>query len=420
MKIRKITAREILDSRGNPTVEATVELTNKVIAKASVPSGASTGIHEALELRDGDKKRYLGRGVLKAVNNIEKKIAPALKGMTITNQAKIDSTMIKLDGTDNKRKLGANAILAVSLACARAGSLAKKKPLYRYIRETFKLKEKGWRMPIPTMNILNGGKHADNSLTIQEFMVVPKASTIARSIQIGAEVFHHLKTLLKQAGFHTLVGDEGGFAPNLRSNEQALQFIVEAIKKAGYKPGKDAFLAMDLALSEYFDPKTKEYSLNDKKGKKFISADEVIKILEQWLNKYPIISIEDPLHEDDWINWNKLTNYLGQQVTLVGDDLFVTNSSRLYHGIENYVANAILIKLNQIGSLSETIETIYLAKANNYKVSVSHRSGETCDTFIADLAVAVNSDFIKTGSLSRSERVSKYNRLMEIERELNK
>ncbi len=418
MKIKKITAREILDSRGNPTIQATVELINGIKATASVPSGASTGIHEALELRDGDKKRYGGKGVLKAVNNVNKKIATLLKGRNVTEQIKLDELMIKLDGTPNKSKLGANAILAVSLASARAGALTSKLPLYKYIRKTYKLAEKGWKMPLPTMNIINGGKHADNSITVQEFMVVPSAPTMAKRIQIGAEVFHALKKLLKEAGFQTLVGDEGGFAPDLKSNEQAFEFIMKAIVKAGYKPGKDAFLASDLALSEYFDEKSGDYSMNDKSGKKKISPDQVIKTLDKWLKKYPIISLEDPLHEDDWHNWMKLTGFLGGQTVLIGDDLFVTNVERLQKGIDTGVANGILIKLNQIGSLTETINAIYLAKKNKYKVSVSHRSGETCDTFIADLAVAVNADFIKTGSLSRSERVAKYNRLMAIELDL--
>lgn len=420
MKIKKITAREILDSRGNPTVEAKVELTNGIWAIAKVPSGASTGVHEALELRDGDKKRYLGKGVLKAVDNVNKKIAPKLKGKDVTKQLKIDELMLDLDGTPNKSKLGANAILAVSLACARAGAKATDQPLYKYIRNVYDLGEKGWKMPTPTMNIINGGKHADNSLTVQEFMVVPKAPTMKKMVQIGAEVFHNLKKLLKDAGYQTLVGDEGGFAPNLKKNEEALDFIMKAIKKAGYKPGKDAFIASDLALSEYCDKKTCEYSLNDKSCKTCVSADMVIKTLDQWLKKYPIISLEDPLDEDDWVNWMKVTGFLGRQVTLIGDDLFVTNVSRLKQGIDMGVGNGILIKLNQIGTLSETIDTIYLAKKNKYKISVSHRSGETSDTFIADLAVAVKADFIKTGSLSRSERVAKYNRLMEIEEELKR
>ncbi len=420
MKIKKIFAREILDSRGNPTVEATVELTNGILAKASVPSGASTGAHEAVELRDEDKKRYLGKGVLKAVDNVNKKIAPKLLGLDIRRQQEIDQLMIKLDGTPNKSKLGANAILAVSLACARAGAMSEKLPLFKYLRKVYKLKEKTWKFPVPTMNIINGGKHANNSVTVQEFMVVPMAKTLAKRVQIGAEVFHNLEKLLKKAGYQTLVGDEGGFAPNLKSNEEAFEFIVKAIKEAGYVPGKDAFCGADLALSEYYDAKSGNYSLNDKSGKVKVSPDVVIKTLDKWLKKYPIISLEDPLAEDDWLNWSKITGFLGEQTIIIGDDLFVTNVARLQKGIDEGVANGILIKLNQIGTLTETIEAIYLAKNNKYKVSVSHRSGETSDTFIADLAVAVNADFIKTGSLSRSERVEKYNRLMEIELELKK
>ena len=414
MKIRKIQAREILDSRGNPTVEAKVELENSVIGKASVPSGASTGVHEALELRDGGK-RFLGKGVLKAVKNVNEQIAKCLVGQNVENQRQLDARMLELDGTPNKSKLGANAILAVSLSCARAGASAARKPLYRYLRDAFGLKEKKWKFPLPTMNIINGGRHADNSLTVQEFMVVPQAVTFRKRVQIGAEVFHHLKKLLKGAGYQTLVGDEGGFAPNLKRNEEALDFIVNVVKSAGYAVGKDAFCAVDFALSEFFDEKTGKYALNDKSGKKKISADEVIKILDSWLNKYPIISLEDPLDEDDWRNWQKLTAAFGGKTILIGDDLFVTNVARLKKGIELKTANGILIKLNQIGTLSETIDAICLAKKSGYKVSVSHRSGETADTFIADLAVAVSADFIKTGSLSRSERVEKYNRLMEIE-----
>jgi len=415
MKIKNIIAREILDSRGNPTIEVKVILANGIIAKAAVPSGASTGKHEAHELRDGGK-RYLGKGVLKAVNNVNKKIAPALKNIAVKNQIKIDQLMLDLDGTENKSKLGANAILGVSLACARAAAKAYKRPLYKYIRDTYKLGETQWKMPLPTMNIINGGKHADNSLTVQEFMVVPKAGSFKKRVQIGAEVFHCLKKLLQKDGYQTLVGDEGGFAPNLKSNEQAFEFIIKAIKAAGYKPGKDAFCAADLALSEYY--KKGKYALNDKSEKKFVSADTVIKTCATWLEKYPIISLEDPLHEDDWENWMKCTGFIGSKVSIVGDDLFVTNVNRFKQGIDMHAANAILIKLNQIGTLTETIDAIYMAKVHDYKVSVSHRSGETCDSFIADLAVAVNADFIKAGSLSRSERIAKYNRLMEIEDEL--
>ena len=360
MKIKQIKAREILDSRGNPTVSVLVTLANGLSATASVPSGASTGVHEALELRDGGK-RYCGQGVLKAVNNVNTKIAPKLRGKDVRQPQAIDQIMLDLDGTKNKKKLGANAILGVSLACARAGALTSKMPLYKYIRQVYKLPEKGWKMPVPTMNIINGGKHADNSLTIQEFMVVPQSGNLVNNVRIGSEVFHHLKKLLKQAGYQTLVGMRV-VSPNFKKNEEALKFIVQAIKKAGYKPGKEASLAMDLALSEYYDKKTGRYYLNSKTGKVSVSANQVIKTLDQWLKKYPIISIEDPLHEDDWLNWNKLTGFLKDQVTIVGDDLFVTNVERLQQGIDNHVANAILIKLNQIGSLSETIDAIYLAK----------------------------------------------------------
>jgi enolase len=407
-----------LDSRGNPTVEAFVKLDDKTVASASVPSGASTGQHEALELRDNNKKRYKGKGVLTAIKNIEEKIAPELKGIDASHQRTIDALMLKLDGTKNKSKLGANAMLAVSLAACRAAAASKKTPLYKYIRETFGLKEKNWKFPTPTMNIINGGRHADNSLTVQEFMVVPVAKKFAKRVQIGDEIFQTLKQLLKDVGQQTLVGDEGGFAPNFKKNEDALDFIVAATKKAGYKPGKDAFCAVDLALSEYFDKKTGQYSLNDKTGKIRMTADQVMKTLGGWLKKYPIVSLEDPLAEDDWENWRKLTKKFGEKIALVGDDLFVTNVKRLQQGIDQKVANAILIKVNQIGTLSETIDAIYLAKKHGYKVSVSHRSGETCDDFIADLAVATNADFLKAGSLSRSERLCKYNRVMAIEEEL--
>ncbi|MFH0988108.1 MAG: phosphopyruvate hydratase [Parcubacteria group bacterium] len=419
MKIKSVKAREILDSRGNPTIETTITLTNGIIAKAAVPSGASTGTHEALELRDGDKKRYAGKGVLKAVENVNKKIAPILVGREVSGQRKIDEVLIKLDNTSNKSKLGANAILSVSMACARAGAMNAKMPLYKYLRKTFNLKEKNWKLPLPTMNVINGGQHADNSMAVQEFMIVPKAAKFKECVRIGAEVFHTLKKLLKAEGYATLIGDEGGFAPNLKTNEQALDFLVSAIEKAGYVPGKDVMLAVDLAASEFHDNKTGEYSLNDKTKKTSITADQLIKTMDAWVKKYPIISLEDALAEDDWINWEKLTGFLGNRIALIGDDLFVTNVERLQKGIDSSAANAILIKLNQIGSLSETIDAIYLAKKNGFKVSVSHRSGETADTFIADLAVAVNADFLKSGSMSRSERVEKYNRVMEIESEIN-
>ena len=414
MKIKNIIAREILDSRGNPTVEAKVILENGLFGVAKVPSGASTGTHEALELRDGGK-RYGGKGVLKAVKNVNTIIAKALKGVEIRKIKQIDRKMLELDGTANKTNLGANAMLSVSLAAARAGALAKNKPLYKYIRQTYGIKEKKWRLPVPTMNILNGGRHADNNLSVQEFMIIPRSNLMRERVRIGSQIFHSLANILSQKGYATAVGDEGGFAPDLLNNERALQLIMQAIKAAGWIPGKHIFLGMDVAASEFYH-NGKYYFVSQKQGWR---ADKIIKVLENWVKKYPIISIEDGLHEDDWDNWKKLTNKLNKKVVLVGDDLFVTNEKRLQRGIDEKVANAILIKLNQIGTLSETIKTIILAKKNKYQVSVSHRSGETSDTFIADLAVAVNAEFIKTGSLSRSERVEKYNRLMEIERELS-
>ncbi len=413
MKIKNITAREILDSRGNPTVEAKVILINGMIGIGKVPSGASTGTHEALELRDGGK-RYGGKGVLKAVHNVHMMIAPALKGMDVTKQIELDEKMIKLDGTRNKAKLGANAILAVSLALARAGAKATNVPLYRYIRTTFKIAEKEFRMPIPTMNILNGGRHADNGLSIQEFMIIPRSKLLRERVRMGSQIFHSLANLLSQKGYATSVGDEGGFAPELLNNERGLQLIIEAIKLAGWEPGKHVFLGLDVAASEFYRHGN-YYFMSKKQGWRPV---KMIETLAAWVKKYPLISIEDALSEDDWDNWKVLTKELGKKVTLVGDDLFVTNVERLKQGIEQGVANAILIKVNQIGSLTETIETIMLAKKHGYQTSVSHRSGETADTFIADLAVAVNSEFIKTGSMSRSERVEKYNRLMEIESEL--
>ena len=430
MRIKKIIAREILDSRGNPTVEAKVILANGVEAKASVPSGASTGVHEALELRDGDKKRFSGTGVLKAVNNVNKLIAPKLIGKDVEGQRLIDELMLKLDGTKNKSKLGANAILAVSLACARAGAINSGKPLYQYLRDVFQLKKKGWSFPLPMMNVVNGGKHADNTISIQEFMIIPKAKTFADEVRIGVEVFHSLKSVLKSFKQVTSVGDEGGFAPNIEGpfgyapsfdeDEIALELIVSAIKKAGFKPGQDVVLGIDVAASELFK-KGKGYDFNFKqknKGKAFKSYNELMTMYKAWIKKYPIISIEDPLAEDEWSDWKKLTDDVGKKTLLIGDDLFVTNAAILKQGIAKGIANAILIKVNQIGTLSETIDAIILAQENKYKVVISHRSGETADTFIADLSVAVGSDFIKTGSLSRSERVEKYNRLMEIESEL--
>lgn len=422
-KIKTIHAREILDSRGNPTVSVKVVLINGTVGVASVPSGASTGIHEALELRDNNKKRYSGKGVLKAVNNVNKKIFPKLKGIDVLKQREIDEAMLKLDGTGNKKKLGANAILGVSLACAHAGANYKKQPLYKYIRGVYRLQYKGWKLPIPTMNILNGGKHADNTLSMQEFMIVPLQKKMKERVRVGAEVFHALKKILKSRRQVTAVGDEGGFAPNLKNNEAAWELIIKAIEKAGYKPGKDVATACDVAASEFYNPETGGYrwdkSTWNKKGKvKELTAKQLDDKYKTWPKKYYTISVEDGLDQDDWENWQKHTKRLGKKLILVGDDLFVTNSERLQRGIDSDVTNAILIKVNQIGTLSETIDTIKLAQKNSYKTSISHRSGETCDTTIADLAVAVNSEFIKTGSLSRSERVAKYNRLMEIEEEL--
>ena len=413
--IKTITAREILDSRGNPTVEATVVLHDGSEGTAKVPSGASTGTHEALELRDGGK-RYGGKGVLRAVKNVNGAIAKALNGMDAGLQRKIDETMIALDGTKNKKKLGANAMLSVSLACARAAATSKRRPLYQHIRQTFRLKEKGWRMPVATMNVINGGRHADNNLTIQEFMIVPIHRKFAERVRMGAEVFHALGEMLRAKGYATGVGDEGGYAPEFADNEQALKYLTQAIQKAGYAPGRDVALAMDVAASEFFT-KEKYYFKNPKHAS---TAAEVIETLSLWTRKYPLVSIEDPLAEDDWGNWRIITKKLGRRMPIVGDDLFVTNVERIQRGIDEGVANAVLIKLNQIGTLSETIDAIALAKKHHYKISVSHRSGETSDTFIADLAVAVNADFIKTGSLSRSERVEKYNRLMAIEAEVGK
>ncbi len=411
-KIQKVLAREILDSRGNPTVEATVILQDGSVGIAAVPSGASTGTHEAWELRDGGK-RYGGQGVQKAVKNVNEKIADRLLGMDASNQRSIDNAMLALDGTKNKKRLGANAILAVSLATSRAAAFSSGLPLYQYLRKAFDLRYDNWRMPVPTMNILNGGLHGGNGISIQEFMIVPQHKKLAERVRIGSEIFHALKAILKKKNFGVGVGDEGGFAPRLKNNEEALKLIMQAIVAAKYKPGKDVMLAMDIAASEFY--KNEKYYFEEKKG---ISAKALIEILKKWIKKYPFVSIEDPLAEDDWQNWADFTGKVHATLRLVGDDLFVTNVERLQKGIDQGVGSAILIKVNQIGTLSETIDTILLAQKNNYAVSVSHRSGETADTFIADLSVAVNSEFIKTGSLSRSERVEKYNRLMQIEVEL--
>jgi len=408
-KIKKVTAREILDSRGNPTVEVDVILDNGILARAAVPSGASTGEFEALELRDGDKKRYLGKGVLKAVNNVNTVIASKIKGLT-PDFEKIDELLFKLDGTDNKSVLGANAILGVSLAVSKAAALSKKQPLYRYLGG-----EKAKILPIPLMNILNGGMHADNNLDIQEFMIMPiGAPNFREALRYAAEVFHNLKSILKSKGLTTSVGDEGGFAPNLTSNQEALDLIVQAIEKSGYKPGKDVFLAIDSAASSFY----KDGSYKFQNAQK--SATDLIDIYGKWLNEYPLVSIEDGLSESDWTGWQDLTKRLGDKLQLVGDDIFVTNPKIFKKGIAQKIANAILIKVNQIGSLSETLEAINMAKKNKYKAVISHRSGETEDTTIAHLAVACGCGQIKTGSLSRTDRICKYNELLRIEEELGK
>jgi enolase len=409
-EIVSIHAREILDSRGNPTVEAEVLLSGGALGIAMVPSGASTGEHEALELRDGDPKRYLGKGVTKAVDNIHKVIEPELVGMDATDQAEIDRTMIELDGTDNKGKLGANAILAVSMATARAAADAYALPLYRYLGGVGALV-----LPVPLMNIINGGAHADNNLDIQEFMIAPAGfGNFSEALRAGAEVFHHLKKLLKDRGKTTSVGDEGGFAPSLDSADDALSLILEAVGKAGYEPGKQIFLALDVAATEFYDKKADVYRY----GGKELSGDDMIAMYEGWVNKYPLVSIEDGLAEDDWASWHRLTQRLGQRIQLVGDDLFVTQTKRLVRGIAENVANAILVKVNQIGTLTETLDAVRTAQHARYRAVISHRSGETSDTFIADLAVATNAGQIKTGSLSRSDRIAKYNQLLRIADEL--
>ncbi len=414
--IASVHAHEILDSRGNPTVHVSVMLENGVIGFGSVPSGASTGVHEALELRDGDKKRYCGKGVLKAVANVNTEIKKAIVGMDVTRLRAIDEKMIALDTTPNKKRLGANAILGVSIACAHAGARAKKMPLYAYLRWAYDLPHKTFKLPIPTMNVLNGGAHAGWILDFQEFMIVPVQKKFRERYRCGAEVFHVLGGLLTKKGYSTLKGDEGGYAVNFKYNEDALKFIMQAIKLAGYTAGKDVFLAIDPAVSELYEKKDDRYHL--KVDKKTMTRAQMITLWQSWVKKYPLISLEDGLGQDDWDGWVELTRRLGKKVALVGDDFFVTNVSRLQKGIEMGAANAILIKMNQIGSVSETIDAILLAQQNGYKVSVSHRSGETCDTTMADLAVAVNADYIKSGSLSRSERLEKYNRLLEIEEEV--
>jgi enolase len=406
-KIKDIKAREILDSRGNPTVEVDVILENGVMGRAAVPSGASTGIREALELRDNDKNRYMGKGVLKAVNNVNTEIRDLVIGMESTNQKEIDYKMIELDGTETKSRLGANAMLGVSMAVLKASANEKNIPLYKYIGD-------GKTLPVPMMNILNGGAHADNKLDFQEFMIIPQASTIKERVRIGAEVFHNLKNVLKSKGLATSVGDEGGFAPNLESNTEGFELIMEAIKKAGYVPGVDVKLGIDVAASEFYEDG--KYVLAGE-GRS-LTTDELIEFYKELCSKYPIISIEDPVDENDWEGFRKITEELGDKVQLVGDDLFVTNKKCLQKGIDNHAGNAILLKVNQIGTITETLETIELARKNNYKTIISHRSGETEDTTIASLAVGLDLGQIKTGSLSRTDRVCKYNELMRIEEEL--
>jgi enolase len=409
--ITEIKAREILDSRGNPTLEADVICSNGITARAAVPSGASTGEHEAVELRDGDSDRYGGKGVLNAVQNVEETIAPALVGQTVTDQLAIDGAMIELDGTTNKSSLGANAMLAVSLACARAGAMASGQPLYRYLGGPL-----ARVMPVPMMNILNGGAHATNSVDFQEFMIVPVgAESFAEALRMGAEVFHSLKKVLVRRKLATGVGDEGGFAPDLRDDEEALKVILEAIDSAGYTAGKEIALALDVAASELYTDGV--YTFKKSSGAKK-DAQGMIELYQSWLDEYPIVSIEDGLAEDDWDGWAKLTSALGDRCQLVGDDIFVTNTERLARGIESGVGNAILIKVNQIGTLSETLEAIEMARAAGYLSIISHRSGETEDTFIADLSVATGTGQIKTGSASRTDRVAKYNQLLRIEEEL--
>src|SRR5882762_6356661 len=411
--IESIHARQILDSRGNPTVEVDVFTESGAFGRAAVPSGASTGTHEAVALRDGDKKKYMGKGVLKAVENVNTKIASEVVGLSVFDQSLIDKIMIQLDGTPNKGKLGANAILGVSLAVAKAAAMEAGQPLYRYIGGV-----SANTLPVPMMNILNRGSHADNSIDFQEFMVMPVgASTFSEAVRMGAEIFHTLKKVLHDKKMSTNVGDEGGFAPNLGSNEEAIEVVLKAIEKAGFKPGSDVFIALDPAASEFYDSKTKLYTFKKSSGKK-LKPLEMAEYWTAWTKKYPIISIEDGLAEDDWTGWKALTESIGDKVQLVGDDLFVTNVERLQKGIDDGIANAILIKVNQIGSLTETIAAVNLAKRNGYKSVMSHRSGETEDSTIADLAVALNTGQIKTGSASRSDRMAKYNQLIRIEEEL--
>ena len=416
-KIAKVHGRQIIDSRGNPTVEADVILEDGSLGRAAVPSGASTGEHEALELRDGDKSRYMGKGVLKAVANINKDIDAAVRGMDATGQRELDQHMIAVDGTPNKGKLGANAILAVSMAVARAAATSQKLPLYRYLAK-YSAVSGANILPVPMMNILNGGAHADNSVDPQEFMAMPiGAKSFSEALRMGVEVFHNLKAVLHKRGYSTAVGDEGGFAPNLKSNEEALEVVLEAILKAGYQPGEQIAIALDPAASEFYDKASGKYIFK-KSDKSERTSEQMADFWTGWARQYPIVSIEDGMAEDDWAGWKLLTDKLGAQVQLVGDDLFVTNTQRLARGIKEKVGNAILIKLNQIGTVTETIEAIEMARKAGYASIVSHRSGETEDTFIADLVVAMGTGQIKTGSASRTDRIAKYNQLLRIEEEL--
>lgn len=411
--IINIHARQILDSRGNPTIEVEVLTENGIYGRAAVPSGASTGVHEAVELRDGDKSRYLGKAVTKAVHNVNTILAEELKGMYVFDQVAIDRRMIELDGTPNKANFGANAILGVSLACAKAAAIESNQELYRYVGGVG-----ANTLPVPMMNIINGGSHADNSIDFQEFMIMPAgAPSFTEAMRMGSEIFHNLKSVLKKMGHSTNVGDEGGFAPNLKSNEEAVKVILEAIDKAGYKAGEDVFLALDPASSEYYIPEENVYHLKWSTGEKLTPA-QMVDFWNGWISKYPIISIEDGMAEDDWTGWKMMTEKMGNKIQLVGDDLFVTNTKRLQQGIDKGVANSILVKVNQIGTLTETIEAVNLAYRNAYTAVMSHRSGETEDTTIADLAVALNTGQIKTGSASRSDRIAKYNQLLRIEESL--
>tara|TARA_B100000902_G_scaffold68303_1_gene74426 strand:- start:12983 stop:14269 length:1287 start_codon:yes stop_codon:yes gene_type:complete len=408
--IKEVHARQILDSRGNPTIEVEIKTTNGIIGRSSVPSGASTGRYEAVELRDGDSNIYLGKGVLTAVNNINTEISNLIVGFDVRRQKEIDMKMIELDGTPNKSVLGANAILAVSMACAKAASFEENLNLFEYLA-----KDNANILPIPMMNILNGGSHADNSIDFQEFMIMPVgASTFSQALRMGTEVFHNLKLELKKNNYSTNVGDEGGFAPNLKSNEEAIEIVLKSIEKAGYIPGEDIFIAMDAAASEFYNSEEDVYHFHQSTGDK-LTPNQMIDFWDNWTKKYPIISIEDGLDEDDWDGWQNLTNKIGDKVQLVGDDLFVTNVKRLSKGIDNKIANSILIKVNQIGTLTETIDAVIMAQKNNYTTVMSHRSGETEDTIIADLSVALDCGQIKTGSVSRSDRVAKYNQLLRIE-----